>query len=370
MYLQKLLLTNFKNYPEAALSFSDKINCFIGDNGVGKTNLLDAVYYLSFCKSYFNPIDTQNIRHDEEFFAIHGTYIKNGDHHDKVSCLQKANQKKQFKLNQKDYDRLADHIGLYPLVMVSPYDSDLINEGSEVRRKFMDGVISQFDKIYLDDLLKYNKVLLQRNILLKNFGVSQDYQEAALEPWDKILSELGKKLYKSRKEFITQFQPIFQEYFEYISGGKEQVSVSYESQLHDYDLTVLLSSSHDRDRVLKYTSAGTHKDDLFFELQDRPMKKYGSQGQQKSFLIAIKLAEFDYIKNIKGFKPILLFDDIFDKLDDFRVQQIIKLVSHNSFGQVFITDTQRHRIEMLFREVDIDHKIFEVVNGKVNEIKW
>lgn len=370
MYLHKLLLTNFKNYEEAALSFSDKINCFIGDNGVGKTNLLDAVYYLSFCKSYFNPLDTQNIRHDQGFFAIHGNYRKNSDHTDKVSCIQKTNQKKQFKLNQKDYDRLADHIGLFPLVMVSPYDSDLINDGSDVRRKFMDGVIAQFDKIYLDDLLKYNKALLQRNILLKNIGVTQPFEPSALDSWDKILADIGKKLHAARKEFIIKFQPVFQEYFEYISGGKEQVSVTYESQLHEHDLAMLLSSSREKDRVLKYTSMGTHKDDLIFELSGRPLKKYGSQGQQKSFLIAIKLAEFDYIKNIKGFKPILLFDDIFDKLDDFRVQQIIKLVSHNNFGQVFITDTQRQRIEMLFRNVDIDHKIFEVVNGTIHEIKW
>jgi len=368
MYLQKLSITNFKNYIEAALLFSDKINCFIGDNGAGKTNLLDAIHYLSFCKSYFNPVDTQNIRHHEPFFSIHGTYLKNGDSPDVISCIQKTDQRKIFKINQKEYDRLADHIGLFPLVMVSPYDRDLINEGSDVRRKYLDGVISQFDKTYLDDLINYNKALAQRNALLKHFADSRTFNYPSLEIWDRQLTEYGHRIHEKRDAFLKDFIPVFQHYFEFISEGKETVAIQYESQLFERELDQLLAVSVERDRAARYTTHGTHKDDLEFMISGFPLKKFGSQGQQKSFLIAIKLAQFDYTRDIKGFKPVLLFDDIFDKLDDKRVHQIIRLVSENSFGQVFITDTQRSRIEKLFVEVDIDHRIFEISEGNVTRL--
>ncbi len=365
MYLKKLLLSNFKNCSEADLQFSPKINCFVGNNGVGKTNLLDAIYYLSFCKSYFNAVDMQNIKHGEPFFAIHGTYQKNGGCEDLLSCLQKRASKKQFKLNKKDYDRLADHIGHFPLVMISPYDRDLINDGSDVRRKYIDGVISQFDHMYLDDLLNYNKALTQRNVLLKHFAEMRTFDAVSLEIWDEQLIVLGKRIYEKRKSFLKEFAPIFQHYFEFISGGKEQVAIQYESQLQEEDLGVLIRSALNRDRKVRYTTVGIHKDDLLFNIGDYPIKKFGSQGQQKSFVIAIRLAQFDYTKNLKGFKPVLLFDDIFDKLDDTRVEQIIALVSDNNFGQVFITDTQRQRIEKIFKIVQIDHKIFEVEEGRV-----
>lgn len=366
MYLQKLTLTNFKNYEEAALQFSDKINCFIGDNGAGKTNLLDAIHYLSFCKSYFNPVDTQNIRHKESFFSIHGTYLKNGDSPDVVSCIQKAEHRKLFKINQKEYERLADHIGLFPLVMVSPYDRDLINEGSEVRRRYLDGVISQFDKLYLDDLIYYNKALIQRNTLLKHFSESGTFNRDTLEMWDRQLVEYGHRIHEKRNEFLKEFIPVFQRYFDFISEGKETVSISYTSQLFLRNLDELLAVSVEKDRQARFTTQGIHKDDLELVISGFPLKKFGSQGQQKSFVIAIKLAQFDYTRDIKGFKPVLLFDDIFDKLDDKRVHQIIRLVSENSFGQVFISDTQRSRIEKLFEEVDIEHRIFEIREGKVN----
>lgn len=363
MYLQKLILTNFKNYPEARLEFSDKINCFIGDNGSGKTNLLDAIHYLSFCKSAFNPVDSQNIRHHEEFFSIHGTYLKNGDQPDQVSCIQKQNQRKIFRINQKEYDRLADHIGLFPLVMVSPYDRDLINEGSEVRRRYLDGVIAQFDKPYLDDLIGYNRALAQRNALLRRFAETGAFQAESLQVWDVQLHELGHRIHDKRAAFLTDFAPIFQQYYAYISKEKESVKLHYISQLYERGLDRLLAASVDKDRAMRFTTSGIHKDDLELLISGYPLKKYGSQGQQKSFVIAVKLAQFEYTKNIKGFKPVLLFDDIFDKLDDSRVQQIIRLVSDNSFGQVFITDTQRSRIERLFDEVDIGHRIFEITNG-------
>lgn len=364
MYLQKLTLTNFKNYPQASLEFSDKINCFIGDNGSGKTNLLDAIHYLSFCKSAFNPVDIQNVRHGEDFFSIHGTFLKNGDVPDLVSCIQKVNQRKVFKINQKEYDRLADHIGLFPLVMVSPYDRDLINGGSEVRRKYLDGVIAQFDKSYLDDLINYNKALIQRNTLLKQFADTHRFNQEMLSVWDRHLSGYGHRIHEKRSSFLVDFAPVFQYYYEFISQGKEEVKLHYISQLFDQGLGELLLTTVERDRALRFTTSGTHKDDLDLTISGHPLKKFGSQGQQKSFVIAIKLAQFEYTRNVKGFKPVLLFDDIFDKLDDKRVRQIIHLVSENSFGQVFITDTQGVRIEHLFEAVKISHRIFEISNGK------
>ena len=367
MYLQRLNITNFKNYEEASPDFSPKINCFTGDNGSGKTNLLDAIHYLSFCKSYFNPVDSQNIRHGENFFSIHGQFERNGDSSDKVSCILKSTERKQFKLNDKIYDRLADHIGAFPLVMISPYDRDLINEGSEIRRKLIDSVIAQFDKIYLDDLINYNKALQQRNALLKQFYERHFFDTAMLEIWDEQLSRLGSGIYEKRKVFIERFIPIFQKYFDFISESRESVSIAYESHLHDADPRELLNNTLDKDRILKYTTAGIHKDDLRFSIFDYPVKKFGSQGQQKSFVIALKLAQFEYTKEEKGFKPILLFDDIFDKLDDHRVQQLVKLVSENNFGQVFITDTQRSRIENIFRIINIDHRIFNVAAGQLSE---
>jgi len=368
MYLQKLSITNFKNYEEAILPFSDKINCFIGDNGAGKTNLLDAIYYLSFCKSYFNAVDTQNIRHHESFFSIHGTYMKNGDRPDVISCIQKTDQRKLFKFNQKENERLADHIGLFPLVMVSPYDRDLINEGSDIRRRYLDGVIAQFDKTYLDNLINYNKALAQRNALLKHFSDTRSFNPDKLEIWDRQLIDYGHKIYEKRTYFLKDFIPIFRHYFGFISEGKEEVAIQYVSQLSERNLGQLLAVSVEKDRAARFTTQGIHKDDLELMISGYPLKKFGSQGQQKSFVVAIKLAQFDYTRDIKGFKPILLFDDIFDKLDENRVHQIIRLVSENSFGQVFITDTQRSRIEKLFEEVDINHRIFEIREGKVEPL--
>ncbi len=368
MFLKQIKLANFKNYTLADFSFSGKINCFIGDNGAGKTNVLDAIHYLSFCKSYFSPMDSQNIRHETDFFSIHGTYHKNGDSPDTVACILKRNHKKQFLLNEKEYDRLSDHIGLYPLVMISPYDRDLINEGSETRRRYIDAVISQFNKVYLDDLINYNKVLQQRNILLKGFAEKHYYDKGTLEIWDSQMIRLGGRIHRVRKEFIEDFVPLFQQYFSFIASDRETVSIEYDSQLNERPMEELLALSVDRDRALKYSTAGIHKDDLGFFINGFPVKKFGSQGQQKSYVVAIKLAQFEYTRNIKGFKPILLLDDIFDKLDSNRVKQIIELVNENNFGQVFITDTQKERIEAIFLEVNTEHKIFEIVNGEFTEL--
>ncbi len=367
MYLAKLKLSNFKNHSEAELDFNEKINCFVGDNGAGKTNILDAIYYLSFTKSYFNPVDVQNILHNSGFFALHGYYKNRHSAEDLVSCIQQRNKKKQFRFNNKEYERLSDHIGKIPLVMISPYDRDLINEGSEVRRKYLDGVLSQFDKFYLADLLDYNKALQQRNVLLKQFAEKHYFDELSLRIWDEKLRAPGEALFDKRKRFLDEFNPFFEKYYRFLSQGSEKVKMVYKSQLLEKPFPELLNDALQRDLALRYSSSGIHKDDLLLLMNGYPVKKFGSQGQQKSFVIAIKLAQFEYMRQKKGFKPILLFDDIFDKLDDKRVAQIVELVSREDFGQVFITDTQPSRISAIFEKIDIDHKIFMLENGTIKD---
>ncbi|MDP4186089.1 MAG: DNA replication/repair protein RecF, partial [Bacteroidota bacterium] len=318
MYIRDLSLLNFKNFEETELAFSPKLNCFIGNNGVGKTNLLDAVYYLSFCKSFLNSIEAENIRHGEEFLAIQGVYVRN-DQEEVIHCGLKKGQSKQFKRNKKEYSKLADHIGLLPLVMVSPSDISLILGGSEERRKFMDSVISQYDRKYLDVLLRYNRALLQRNNLLKNFAQIQRFDYGMLEAWDDQLIVLGKEINVKRAEFIQKLLPVFQKFYELVSQGHETVELVYESALNDNDFQELIREALPRDRAAQHTTVGIHKDDLHFKLGDYPMKKLGSQGQKKTYLVALKLAQFDFICKISGLKPILLLDDIFDKLDSIRV---------------------------------------------------
>ncbi len=252
--------------------------------------------------------------------------------------------------------------------MISPYDRDLINEGSEVRRRYLDSVISQFDKVYLEDLIAYNKALLQRNILLKKFAESNYFDTSSLEIWNVQLIRYGEKIFSGRKEFLLDFLPLFQKYFDFITGGKETVSIDYRSQLNGQGLGDLLSSSLEKDRYARYTTSGIHKDDLVFDIDGFPVKKFGSQGQQKSFVVAIKLAQFEYTRDKKGFKPVILLDDIFDKLDENRVKQIIELMGRDNFGQAFITDTQKQRVESIFEQVNIDHKIFKVTEGGISEI--
>jgi DNA replication and repair protein RecF len=367
MYLKKLSILNFKNYPEAELAFSSHVNCLTGNNGEGKTNVLDAIHYLSFCKSFFNPIDSQNILHEAPFLLIQGLFDLN-DTEEEVYCGIKRNQKKQFKRNKKEYQRLADHIGLFPLVMISPADSELITEGSESRRKFIDSVIAQFDREYLESLIQYNKVLTQRNALLKQFASRGNFDKDSIEIWDMQLIEQGNKVFKKRTDFINDFIFIFQKYYELISGGQEQVGIQYVSHLNDTSFEEVLAKSLNRDRMTEYTTVGIHKDDLEFTINGYPLKKYASQGQQKSFLIALKLAQFDFIKNIKNFTPILLLDDIYDKLDDRRVKHLMELVSSDHFGQLFITDTHPSRLADLFKNTKADFKVFKITNGNTVEL--
>ena len=368
MYLKELRLANFKNCESAELAFSEKLNCFVGLNGAGKTNILDSIYYLSFCKSFFSSVDKQNIRHNQDFFSIHGTYSFDDKESESVSCVQKRDAKKSFKFNKKEYDRLSDHIGKFPLVMISPYDRDLINDGSELRRKFIDGVISQFDPQYLSALLKYNRALLQRNMQLRQFADSRHFDRSLLQLWDDQLCVCADDIHAKRHQFLTEFKPIFQHYYEVVSGGKEKVEVIYSSKLDNKSLHQLLEESLQQDSYSCYTNVGIHKDDLEFGLDGHPLKKFGSQGQQKSFVVSIRLAQFEYNYQKIGYKPILLLDDIFDKLDDQRVKKLVQLVGDDHFGQVFITDTQQQRIERLFENTNINHKIFEVNSGHVQSL--
>lgn len=364
MHLEKLSLLNYKNIEELEMSFSPRINCFIGNNGVGKTNLLDAVYYLSFCKSYFSSTDQMNINHDAQFMVLEGKYQRK-DLDEMVYCGVKRGQKKNFKRNKKDYKKLSEHIGLLPIVMVSPADVRLITDGSEERRKYMDSVISQYDRKYLDDLIRYNRVLQQRNKLLKDFGAGSKYDEDTLSIWDEQLIILGTEIYQKRKDFLHKLMPVFQEYYSIISQGNETVSLEYKSQLHENNLRDLLTHARWKDQVMQYTTVGIHKDDLVLNLGNYPIKKMGSQGQKKTYLIALKLAQFDFIKQIAGFNPILLLDDIFDKLDSNRVEQIVRLVSEERFGQIFISDTNRDHLDEILSGTALEYQLFVIDKGSI-----
>jgi len=359
MFLRKLSLINYKNFDSKDFGFDTKINCFVGPNGIGKTNVLDAIYHLSFGKSYFNPVSTQNIRHDEDFFVVDGEFKKE-DREEKIVCSLKRGAKKIIKRNGKAYDRLSDHIGLVPLVIISPADRDLIIEGSDTRRKFIDGVISQSDKKYLQDLLKYNKVLAQRNSLLKYFAANHTFDKDTLSVYNSQLDNYGMDIFQKRVAFLEAFIPIFKEQYVAISGGKEEVSLVYDSKLLHEGLLSLLEKSVEKDRALQYTSVGIHKDDLGFEIAGHPIKKFGSQGQQKSFLIALKFAQFQFIKEQSKTTPILLLDDIFDKLDEHRVSHIVALVDNENFGQIFISDTHAERTENVVKQIHQSYKIFKL----------
>ena len=363
MTIDRLIVSNFKSYVEADVTLCGNVNCFVGNNGAGKTNLLDAVYYLSFCKSYFNPVDVQNIRMGTDFFAVHGTYGE-----DTASVVVQRGQGKQVRWNRKPYKTLAEHIGKLPLVMVSPNDQQLITGGSEGRRKFVDGVISQTDNLYLDHLIQYNKALDQRNRLLKQMWEDHLWDEGMVSLWDAQLVTHGEFLYSKRREFTEAFEPLFQEYYHWIAGNEEPGSVAYQRQPDP--LTLQLENARQADKYAQYTTVGPHKDDFILNLgEEMSVKRFGSQGQQKSFALALKLAQFQYLYNHSGVKPILLLDDIFDKLDMVRVKQLISLVGSDRFGQVLLTDTQPGRVQSIFDELPrLEHKVFRVENERLEEI--
>ena len=358
MRLNRLSLINYKNFETREFFFDAKINCLVGPNGVGKTNVLDAIYHLAFGKSYFNPITTQNIRHGAEYFVLEGAFDKEG-REEMIVCSFKKGAKKVLKRNGKVYDRISEHIGQVPLVIISPADRDLILEGSETRRKFMDGVISQGDKAYLQDVIGYQKLVSQRNALLKYFAANRTFDPTSLEVYDAQLHELGSRIHGKRKEFMEAFSPIFSDQYRAISGGDESVGLSYSSQLHRAPLSQLLAEHIEKDRMLQYTTQGVHKDDLEMRIGEHPIKKFGSQGQQKSFLIALKFAQFQFMKAQQSGTPILLLDDIFDKLDENRVAHIISLVNQELFGQIFISDTHADRTEAIVKKI---HQTYAFIN--------
>ena len=366
MILKRISILNYKNLEQVELSFSPKLNCFFGQNGMGKTNLLDAVYFLSFCKSAGNPIDSQNICHDADFFVIQGFYEAADGTPEEIYCGMKRRQKKQFKRNKKEYTRLSDHIGFLPLVMVSPADSELIAGGSDERRRFMDVVISQYDKEYLDALIRYNKALVQRNTLLKS---EQPVEEELFLVWEEMMAQAGEVVFRKREAFIREFIPIFQSFYSFISQDREKVGLSYDSHARDASLLEVLKESRARDQIMGYSLRGVHKDELNMLLGDFPIKREGSQGQNKTYLVALKLAQFDFLKRTGTTVPLLLLDDIFDKLDASREELIIKLVEGNSFGQIFITDTNREHLDRILHKVGSDYKMFRVEQGTVAEMK-
>jgi DNA replication and repair protein RecF len=366
MYLRSLTLLHFKNFIEADLNFSPRVNCFVGNNGVGKTTLLDAIHYLCLCKSYFHPIDSQNIRHDQEFAFIQGVFSDN-DQDDEVMCSIHHNKNKIFKRNKKEYERLAQHIGLFPVVMISPEDSVLVMEGSDERRKFMNSVIAQYNKEYLDHILRYNKLLAQRNKVLKDPELLRSGDDI-LEVYDLQMIPLARNIHQQRVEFTEKMIPIFQHYYRNIAPEHEQVNLEYQSQLLSDDFEVLLRSNREKDRIMQYSTCGIHKDDLILRLNGHPLKRTGSQGQQKTFLVALKLAQYDFMCHKNRALPILLLDDVFDKFDESRVRQIIHLVSEEHFGQIFISHTDTQKMHGILGDMAVDFRLFHLDREGVTTI--
>jgi|TARA_B000000557_G_scaffold38750_1_gene28060 DNA replication and repair protein RecF len=359
LFLKKISIINYKNILDKEYELDPKINCFVGDNGVGKTNILDAVYHLSMGKSYFNVKNDQLINRGKDYMLVDGVFELNNKNESIVFSL-KIGEKKVLKRNGKPYKKFSNHIGLIPVVLISPYDNDLINEGSSERRKFIDSIISQNDKEYLINLIAYTRVIQNRNKLLKQYNRSVDFDLDTIKVYDDQIYKLSEPIFKARDKFIKEFTPLVLEKYKHISDDKEKISIEYKSDLINNNIENLIKDSFQKDVILQYTSVGLHKDDFVFNIDENRIKRFGSQGQQKSFLIALKLAQFDYLKNETGNSPILLMDDIFDKLDLMRVKRIVEIVNSTNFGQLFLSDTDKERIEKVLSSLNLSSKIFEV----------
>ena len=359
MVLKSLSLIHYKNFESIEFDFDEKINCIVGENGKGKTNILDSIYHLAYTKSYFNPVTRQNIMHGKDFFVIDGQFERFGKTENLIVSA-KNGQKKIIKRNAKAYDRLSDHVGFIPVVIISPTDRNLILEGSDIRRKFMDVVISQVDKTYLDRLIKYNSILSQRNALLKYFAANRTFDSTNLEVYNEQMQDLGQHIYDRRCKFIESFKPILKKRYQEICQKEEPIQITYKSQLHQDSLKDLFEQNLQKDMALQYTGVGIHKDDLIFDINNYPIKKFGSQGQQKSYLIALKFSQYDYLKDSQGLNPILLLDDIFDKLDENRVKHIVSMVTQQDLGQMFISDTHAERTENVVKQHAKQYKIINL----------
>ena len=359
VFLKKISIINYKNILDKEYELDPKINCFVGDNGVGKTNILDAVYHLSMGKSYFNVKNDQLINRGKDYMLVDGVFELNNKNESIVFSL-KIGEKKVLKRNGKPYKKFSNHVGLIPVVLISPYDNDLINEGSSERRKFIDSIISQNDKEYLINLIAYTRVIQNRNKLLKQYNRSVDFDLDTIKVYDDQIYKLSEPIFKARDKFIKEFTPLVLEKYKHISDDKEKISIEYKSDLINNHVENLIKDSFQKDVILQYTSVGLHKDDFVFNIDENRIKRFGSQGQQKSFLIALKLAQFDYLKNETGNSPILLMDDIFDKLDLMRVKRIVEIVNSTNFGQLFLSDTDKERIEKVLSSLNLSSKIFEV----------
>lgn len=360
MYLKKLVLINFKNIAQAEITLSERLNCFVGDNGAGKTNVLDAVYYLSMSKSALSMTDGQSVRHGEDFFVVEGTYAGDSGLSDTVNCSFLRRSGKVLKLNGKEYDRMADHVGRFPVVMVSPQDSVLITDAAEERRRYLNAFLSQLDRDYLASLMRYNAVLAERNRFLKS---SSD--EQMLQIYDMQLADHAARIYERRRDIIERMRPLVAEFYRQLSGDREQVEIEYRSELASASMGELLLASRERDIVNGFTTSGVHRDDMSLRIGGYPLRKYGSQGQQKSFLMSLKLAQYRILAEVCGERPLLLLDDLFDKLDTSRVENLLSLVAGDGFGQIFITDCNRSRLETILSHAGEKYALFMVEGGDI-----
>lgn len=360
MYLKKLVLINFKNIAQAEITLSERLNCFVGDNGAGKTNVLDAVYYLSMSKSALTMTDGQSVRHGEDFFVVEGTYAGDSGLSDTVNCSFLRRSGKVLKLNGKEYDRMADHVGRFPVVMVSPQDSVLITDAAEERRRYLNAFLSQLDRDYLASLMRYNAVLAERNRFLKS---SSD--EQMLQIYDMQLADHAARIYERRRDIIERMRPLVAEFYRQLSGDREQVEIEYRSELASASMGELLLASRERDIVNGFTTSGVHRDDMSLRIGGYPLRKYGSQGQQKSFLMSLKLAQYRILTEVCGERPLLLLDDLFDKLDTSRVENLLTLVAGDDFGQIFITDCNRSRLETILSRAGEKYALFTVEGGDI-----
>ena len=362
--LEKIVISDFRNIQLQELEFSPNVNCISGNNGEGKTNLLDAIYYLSMTKSAFSTSDKFNFRHGTDEFAVAGTYHMENGLSSRFSLKMTSKGEKKVKRDDKPYPKVSEHVGILPIVMVSPSDISMVSESGEERRRFVNAVLSQMDREYMSALQQYNRLLMQRNRMLKEMDVDR----SLLEVIDMRMAALAEPVHQARKRFVEDLKPIVSEYYKEVSGGTEQVDIEYDSELSKAGLDQILSASFEKDRILKYTSAGVQRDDFIFTMNGHPIRRYGSQGQQKSFLVSLKFAQYEIMKKNYGFAPILLLDDVFDKLDMGRISNLLQMVASNDFGQIFITDSNKVRMSGIVDKLTQDRAYFDTVAGTFRHI--